>query len=56
MTFEHAKQVLADQISQAKRYYERGDIAMYRQALRNIEDLPLPTKYVEAALKTAGVK
>jgi hypothetical protein len=55
MTTEKAKQVLADEIKRAVEFNRRGDVVMRGQVLRNIEDLPLPTRYVDAAIKAANL-
>ena len=55
--FEHAKEILARLIEQATDYDRRGDVTLRDQIvsrLRN-EEMGLPTAYVEAALKNAGL-
>jgi hypothetical protein len=56
MKTEHAKEVLSEMITQAADYDRRGDVVMRNQKLKDISDLPLPQKYIDAALKSAGLK
>ena len=55
--FEHAKKVLADLISQAKEYDQRGDVTLRNKIISRLrgDDYGLPTAYVEAALRNAGL-
>lgn len=56
MTHEQATETLAEMIKQAISYDERGDTTKRQQVLRNIEDLPLPARYVRTALKSHGLE
>ena len=56
MTNGHAKQILADMIRYAVEYDRRGDVVMRDQEIRNISDIPLSNRTINAALKKAGLK
>lgn len=54
---EHAKEVLARKIEQAKKYDEREDVTLRDQAIRQMlgDEMGLPTAYVRQALVNAGL-
>ena len=55
--FEHAKEILARLIDQATEYDRLGDVTLRNQIVFRLQndDYGLPTAYVDAALKNAGL-
>lgn len=52
MKFEKAKQVLSEEIKRAINFDRCGNVTMRQQVLLNIQDLPLPNRYIDDALKS----
>ena len=48
---KNSKEVLSNLIKQAMHADGRGDVVGRQQALRTIEDLPLPAEYICEALR-----
>jgi hypothetical protein len=46
---------VADAISRAQEYDRRGDVVLRSQTIREMYDLPAPVRYVQAALRNAGL-